>query len=100
MKIPSMLPEPARLANFKSAGKEPLATLGWAAAFILISSAPALWAAPQSQTPPPPSKTQTQADNNSAPQTSRSAIRVLRQMVQVDIIAKDRNGKPIEDLKQ
>lgn len=100
MKIPSMLPEPARLANFKSAGKESLATLGWAAAFILISSAPALWAAPQSQTPPPPSKTQTQADNNSAPQTSRPAIRVLRQMVQVDIIAKDRNGKPIEDLKQ
>lgn len=81
--------------------KKSLEILACAAAFVLISLTPVLRAGPQSQAPPPPpAKTQTPADNNSAPQSSQPAIRVMRQMVQVDIIAKDRNGKPVQDLKQ
>src|SRR3984957_12894730 len=101
MKIRSILADPIKLPNSSSTAKLSPAALACAAAIILISSAHTVWAAPQAQTPPPPPpKTQTQADTNSALQSARPAIRVLRQMVQVDIIAKDHNGKPIENLKQ
>jgi len=80
--------------------KHPLTILGCSAAVALFCLAPMLRAAPQSQTPPPPAqKTQSPADN-SATDASRPALRVVQQMVQVDIIAKDRDGKPVQNLKQ
>lgn len=48
----------------------------------------------QSQQPPP------SPDTKSAQQPPPPTLRVIRQMVQVDIIAKDHNGHPVKDLKQ
>ena len=80
--------------------KKSLEILACAAAFVLISLTPVLRAGPQSQAPPAPPPSAKAPADNSAPQSSRPAIRVMRQMVQVDIIAKDRNGKAVRDLKQ
>jgi VWFA-related protein len=88
--------------KFPKLQKTPLAILACSAALALFCLVPMLHAIPQSQTPPPPSpaqKTQAPADN-SAPEASRPALRVVQQMVQVDIIAKDRDGKPVQNLKQ
>lgn len=86
--------------NFPKSLKQPLAILACSTALILISWTTVLRAAPQSQAPPPPpAKTQTPADDSTM-QASRPALRVVQQMVQVDIIAKDANGKPIQNLKQ
>jgi VWFA-related protein len=79
--------------------RHPLTILGCSAAVALFCLAPMLRAAPQSQTPPPPPPAQKPADN-SAPDATRPALRVVQQMVQVDIIAKDHDGKPIQNLKQ
>src|SRR5271163_2149445 len=82
--------------------KHPLAILGCSAALALFCLAPMLRAAAQTQAPPPspsPQKTQAPADN-SAPDASRPALRVVQKMVQVDIIAKDHDGKPVQNLKQ
>jgi VWFA-related protein len=81
--------------------KQPLAILACSAALILISWTTVLRAAPQSQAPPPPPPTkQTPPDDSAIPQASRPALRVVQQMVQVDIIAKDQNGKAVQNLKQ
>jgi VWFA-related protein len=100
MKIRTVLPGLTKSGNSRLFGKESLAALAWAAAIVLISLTPVLRAAPQSQAPPPPPPKAQAPDDNSAPQSTRPAIRVMRQMVQVDIIAKDHNGKPVENLKQ
>jgi VWFA-related protein len=79
-----------------------LAILACSAALTLVFWTTALRAAPQSQAtppPPPPAKTGS-ADGSAASQGSTPALRVVQQMVQVDIIAKDQNGKPIRNLKQ
>jgi VWFA-related protein len=34
------------------------------------------------------------------PQSTYPPLQVIRQMIQVDVVAKDRNGKPVADLKQ
>ncbi len=78
--------------------KQPLTLLSCSAALALFCLAPMLCAAPQSQAPPP-AAAQKSADN-SVTDASRPALRVVQQMVQVDIIAKDRDGKPVENLKQ
>jgi VWFA-related protein len=87
--------------NLSKSPKQPLVILACSAALVLISWTTVLYAAPQSsQTPPPPpAKTQAPAAD-AAPQASRPALRVVQQMVQVDIIAKDANGNPIQNLKQ
>ncbi len=85
-------------AKFPKSLKQPLAILACSVAVILLLWASVLRAAPQSQAPPPPAKTQAPADS-STPQPSRPALRVVQQMVQVDIIAKDHDGKPIENLE-
>jgi VWFA-related protein len=78
-----------------------LAIFTCSAALILISWTTVLRAAPQSQAPPPPPPTkQAPPEDSAAPQASRPALRVVQQMVQVDIIAKDQNGKPVQNLKQ
>jgi VWFA-related protein len=79
--------------------KESLAVLAGASALMLISWTQVLRAAPQSQAPPPP-PAKAPADQNSAPPATGPALRVVRQMVQVDVIAKDQNGKPVQNLKQ
>jgi VWFA-related protein len=86
-------------AKFPKFLKTPLVIVGCSAALALFCLAPMLRAAPQSQAPPPPPPAQKPADN-SAPDASRPALRVVQQMVQVDIIAKDHDGKPVENLKQ
>jgi VWFA-related protein len=96
--LPSGIPERAS-KNILNWAKHPLTILACSAALILISWTTVLRAAPQSQAPPPPAKTQAPADD-AATQASRPALRVVQQMVQVDIIAKDQNGKPIQNLKQ
>jgi VWFA-related protein len=69
-------------------------------ALIAILLTPVLHAAPQNQSsPPPPAKAQAPEDNSST-QAARPALRVVQQMVQVDVIAKDHNGKPVQNLKQ
>ena len=78
--------------------KQPLAVLVCSAALVLFSLTPILRAAQQTP-PPPPQKTQAPEDN-SATQPARPALRVVQQMVQVDIIAKDHDGKPVQNLKQ
>ncbi len=88
--------------KFPKVLKRPLAILATLGALVLISLAPMLRAAPQSQTPPPPppaQKTQAPTDS-SATEAARPALRVVQQMVQVDIIAKDRDGKPVQNLRQ
>jgi len=100
MSFRSQLARPSNLANLHVSWKITLAALVCIVALILISPSSGLRAAPQSQAPPPPPKTETQADNNSAPQAQRPALRVVQQMVQVDIIAKDHDGKPVQNLKQ
>jgi VWFA-related protein len=86
---------------FPSSAKQPLTILACSAALILISWTTVLRAAPQSQAPPPPPPAKNQAPADDATtQASRPALRVVQQMVQVDIIAKDQNGKPIQNLKQ
>jgi hypothetical protein len=76
------------------------AVLACLAALVVITLTPDLRAAPQSQAPPPPpAKTQAPADSSTS-QAAPPALRVVQQMVQVDIIAKDHDGKPIENLKQ
>src|ERR1700722_11720941 len=79
--------------------KNPLAILSCSAPLALFCLAPMLRAAPQSQVPPPPPSAQKPADNSS-PDATRPALRVVQQMVQVDIIAKDHDGKPVQNLKQ
>ncbi len=50
------------------------------------------------QSPPPPPPPQ---QSQSAPaQSTRPPLRVVRQMIQVDVVAKDRDGKPVAGLKQ
>jgi VWFA-related protein len=87
--------------SFPKSLKRPLASLACSAALVLLAVAPILRAAPQSQTPPPPptQKTQTPTDS-SATEAARPALRVVQQMVQVDIIAKDHDGKSVQNLKQ
>jgi VWFA-related protein len=101
--MPSLLsgtPERAS-KNFLNSAKQPLAILACSAALVLISWTTVLRAAPQSQAPPPPPPAKTQVSPDDATtQASRPALRVVQQMVQVDIIAKDQNGKPIQNLKQ
>jgi VWFA-related protein len=61
----------------------------------------AAWA--QSQAPPPPQQSQDSQQKSASAQdaqTSRPALKVISQMVQVDVIAKDRNGQPVKDLTQ
>jgi VWFA-related protein len=56
----------------------------------------------QSQQPPAPQQ-QAPAKQSASPaanQTSPPPVRVIRQMVQLDVIATDRSGKPARDLKQ
>lgn len=92
--------KPPKSRKFPNSLKHSLATLACLAALVLLSLAPMLHAAPQSQeTHPPAQKTQSPADS-SATEASRPALRVVQQMVQVDIIAKDRDGKPVQNLKQ
>jgi VWFA-related protein len=88
--------------NFRTFLKQPLAILSCTAAVVLLSWTTLLRAAGQSQTQPPPptASAQTQRDQNAAAQSTPPAIRVFRKLVQVDVIAKDHNGKPVEDLKQ
>lgn len=53
----------------------------------------------QSQAPTaPPSQSRT--STNQKADTSRPSLRIVTQMVQVDVIAKDRDGHPVTDLKQ
>jgi VWFA-related protein len=81
--------------------KQPLVILACSAALVLISWTAVLRAAPQSQVPPPPAaKTQTPPADSATPQTPTPSLRVVQQMVQVDIIAKDHEGNPIKNLKQ
>ena len=86
--------------NFLKFLKQPLALLACLAGLLLISWTTALRAAAQAQAPPPPAKQQATPDDSATPQASRPALRVVQQMVQVDIIAKDRDGKPVQNLKQ
>jgi VWFA-related protein len=87
--------------NFRKFMKQPLAILACSAALVLISWTAVLRAAPQSQVPPPPAaKTQTPPADGATPQTATPSLRVVQQMVQVDIIAKDHEGNPIKNLKQ
>src|SRR5579862_1688474 len=89
------------LTSLPAALTQPLTFLACSAALILISSTTVLRAAPQSSQAPPPAAGVTQAPpDNNTPQASRPALRVVQQMVQVDIIAKDHDGKPIQNLKQ
>ncbi|HEY4839271.1 MAG TPA: VWA domain-containing protein [Candidatus Acidoferrales bacterium] len=98
--LPSGTPD-RESKNFPNSLKQPLAILGCSAVLVLISWATVLRAAPQSQAPPPPPPAKAQAPaDDAATQASRPALRVVQQMVQVDIIAKDQNGKPIQNLKQ
>jgi VWFA-related protein len=85
-------------AKFMRALKQPLASLTCSAALTLFCLAPMLRAAPQAP-PPTAQKTQSPTDNSTADAT-RPALRVVQQMVQVDIIAKDHDGKPVQNLKQ
>jgi VWFA-related protein len=81
--------------------KQALAILACSAALILVSWTSVLRAAPQSQTPPPPPPAkQATPDASAIPQASTPPLRVVQQMVQVDIIAKDHDGKPVQNLKQ
>ena len=68
---------------------------------LLLSAA---WAQSQQVQPPPtPPSGQSDQEKPSAKQSTqlpRPALRVLSQLVQVDVIAKDHNGKPVDDLKQ
>jgi VWFA-related protein len=87
--------------NFPNSWKQSLVIFAGSAALILISWTAALRAAPQTQAPPPPAaRQQTPSSDSVTPQASRPALRVVQQMVQVDIIAKDANGKPVQNLKQ
>src|SRR5579863_3408971 len=69
---------------------------------VLLHSA--VWAQSQQVQPPPtPPSGQSDQEKASAKQLTqlpRPALRVLSQLVQVDVIAKDHNGKPVDDLKQ
>ena len=85
--------------KFPKSLKQLLAILACSAAVILVSWTTVLRAAPQSQAPPPPAKTQAPPDSSTS-QAAPPALRVVQQMVQVDIIAKDHDGKPVENLKQ
>ena len=84
-------------AKFSNSVARSLAMLACSAALIAISLTPVLRAARQNQAPPPPQKPPA---DKSATQPAPPALRVVQQMVQVDIIAKDRDGKPIQNLKQ
>jgi VWFA-related protein len=86
--------------NIPSTLQKALAIFTCSVALILGFCTTVLRAAPQSQAPPPPAKQQTPPDDSATSQSSRPALRVVQQMVQVDIIAKDQNGKPIQNLKQ
>jgi VWFA-related protein len=102
--MPSHQPESKPLISGMSPKllKQSLAIFVCSAAIILISWTAVLRAAPQSQAPPPPpaAKQQTPPADSATSQASRPALRVVQQMVQVDIIAKDRDGKPVQNLKQ
>ncbi|MFZ0820622.1 MAG: hypothetical protein WAM91_11175, partial [Candidatus Acidiferrales bacterium] len=49
----------------------------------------------QSAPPPPPQQSQAPAQQSTHP-----PLRVVRQMIQVDVVAKDKDGKPVANLKQ
>ena len=73
--------------NFPNSLKQALAILACSAALILVSWTSVLRAAPQSQTPPPPPPAkQATPDASAIPQASTPPLRVVQQMVQVDII--------------
>jgi len=60
----------------------------------------ALWAQSQQTPPPPPNNSQKQNAIGQDAQTSRPTLKVMSQLVQVDVIAKDHNGQPVTNLKQ
>jgi VWFA-related protein len=69
-----------------------------AGAFGLTAALAAAVFAQGVQSPPPPPAPQ---QNQSTPlQPARPSMRVTRQMIQVDVVAKDKDGKPVAGLKQ
>ncbi len=60
----------------------------------------AAWAQSQPPAPPPAQTSRPQSTTAQDAQASRPSLKVVSQMVQVDVIAKDRNGNPVKDLKQ
>lgn len=74
------------------------------AGFLICSGMIAVGTWAHGQQPPPPQQpaqnTQKQATAPQNAQASRPSLKVISQMVQVDVIAKDRDGNPVRDLKQ
>ncbi len=50
--------------------------------------------------PPPPQQSQSTGSQSTASQQTHPPLRVVRQMIQVDVVAKDKDGKPVANLKQ
>jgi VWFA-related protein len=78
--------------------------LSWkrATAVVFCTAIIGLTAWAQTQTPqtPPAQAPQSKSSTDPKTDTSRPSLHVVTQMVQVDVIAKDRDGNPVTDLKQ
>jgi VWFA-related protein len=64
---------------------------------LLLAAGIAVAVRGQSVQSPPPPPPQTQGTGQ---QSSHPPLRVVRQMIQVDVVAKDKDGKPVTGLKQ
>jgi len=81
-------------ASFSNPPRGFVLALLWAGMFALSA-----WAqSQQAPLPPPPEKPQGAGSQDV--DNSRPALKVLSQMVQVDVVAKDHNGQPVKNLRQ